>query len=253
MCARRQARLIFVRDGWPVVECSCAMVYLAKEISYTRQAEAHEFADAYFVERQRRQRKSPLLTAISTLTRKLKRPMPERLLLQTLRWRPASSGGKLLDIGCGDGAFLEAAARHFEVTGVEISAAQADRARRRLPGATIHTGPSTQAHLPADTFDVVTQFSVLEHEWHPLDALRLVRLVLRPGGVAVMKAPNFASWNRSLRGSEWCGIRLPDHCNYFTPHSLRLALQRAGLEPLPSSFADTIPTSDSLWMAARKP
>lgn len=228
------------------------MVYLAREISYQAQAAEHEFAETYSVERERRRKASPLLHFVSSLTRKLKPPMPERLLHQTLRWRPASQGGRLLDIGCGDGSFLEAAARHFEVTGVEISAAMANRARQRLPNATIHTRPSTQATLPESSFDLVTQFSVLEHEWRPLEALCVVARVLRPGGVTVIKVPNFASWNRVIRGVEWCGIRLPDHCNYFAPATLAAFLRRSGLEPLPGSFTDTFPTSDSLWMAAKR-
>lgn len=229
------------------------MVYLPMEIPYAEQAEHHEFAESYAQEHERRRARSPLLHAISAFTRRLKPPMPERLLRQTLRWRRPSQGGALLDFGCGDGAFLEVAARHFQVAGVEISAAMAERARQRLPKAIIHTGPSTGAPLAADSFDVVTQFSVLEHEWRPLEALRIVARVLRPGGVTVIKVPNFASWNRIIRGTEWCGIRLPDHCNYFTPATLAAFLKRAALEPLRGSLADTIPTSDSLWMAARKP
>ena len=252
LCGSGESRLLFERDGWPVVQCPCAMVFLAKEISYQSQAQEHEFSEAYSVECERRRQASPLLHFVSNLTRRLKPPMPDRLLRQTLRWRPALQGAKLLDIGCGDGAFLEAAAQHFEVTGVEISPAMAERARKRLPHATIHTGPSTEAPLPDNTFDVVTQFSVLEHEWRPRKALRMVARVLRPGGVTVIKVPNFASWNRTIRGVEWCGIRLPDHCNYFTPATLAAFLKRAGLTPLRGSLADTFPTSDSLWMAARK-
>jgi len=253
LCGSRSNTLLLEREGWPVVRCACAMVYLARELSYQQQAAEHEFAETYVAEHARRRRAHPLLQAISSVTRKLKPPMPVRLLRQTLRWWPAGRGGPLLDIGCGDGAFLEAAAQHFTVTGVEISAAQAKRARQRLPGATIFTGPSTEIALPEDTFDVVTQFSVLEHEWHPLPALRRVARTLRPGGITILKVPNFASWNRVLRGAEWCGIRLPDHCNYFTPQTLAAALAAAGLAPLPGSFADRMPTSDSLWMAAQKP
>lgn len=228
------------------------MVYLAKEISYQTQAEDHEFAETYSVERERRRKANPVLHLVSSFTRKLKPAMPQRLLRQTLRWRPGSQGSRLLDMGCGDGSFLVVASRHFEVTGVEISPAMAQRARQRLPNAAIHTGPGTEAPLPESAFDVVTQFSVLEHEWRPLDALGIVARVLRPGGVTVIKVPNFASWNRAIRGAEWCGIRLPDHCNYFTPATLAAFLTRAGLNPLRGSFADTLPTSDSLWMAAKK-
>ncbi len=248
LCGGVDARLLFERDGCPVVRCSCAMVYLPKEISYREQAAEHEFSESYAQETERRRRASPVLHAISRFARKLKAPMPQRLLGKTLEWR---SSGRLLDLGCGDGSFLQAAARHFEVTGVEISAAMAERARQRLPAATIHTGPLTEVALADASFDVVTLFSVLEHEWRPLPALAVVARVLRRGGVTILKVPNFASWNRVIRGAEWCGIRLPDHCNYFTPATLARALATAGLIPHPR-FRDTLPTSDSLWMAAEK-
>lgn len=228
------------------------MVYLARTISYDTQAADHEFAETYFVEQERRRKKNPLLLAISRVTRKLKPPMPIRLLRQTLRWHPARRGGALLDIGCGDGAFLEAAAAHFRLAGVEISPGQAERARLRVPSATIFACPLIQTPVPPDTYDVATLFSVLEHEWNPVQALEIVCRSLKNGGVAIIKVPNFASWNRVLRGAEWCGVRLPDHCNYFTPATLSRALEQAGLRPLPLRFADHIPTSDSLWMAARK-
>lgn len=248
LCGGDEARLLFERDGWPVVRCTCAMVYVAKEISYAVQAAQHEFSESYAQETERRRRASPLLHAISRVARKLKPPMPQRLLSKTLEWR---TGGRLLDVGCGDGSFLEAAAPHFEVAGVEISAAMAERARQRVASATIHAGPLTEMALAHESFDVVTLFSVLEHEWRPLPALAVVARVLRPGGVAILKAPNFASWNRVLRGAEWCGIRLPDHCNYFTPATLSRALATARLTPRPR-FQDMLPTSDSLWMAAKK-
>lgn len=248
LCGGDQARLLFERDGWPVVRCTCAMVYVAKEISYAEQAAQHEFSESYAQETERRRRASPLLHAISRVARKFKPPIPQRLLGKTLEWR---TGGRLLDVGCGDGSFLEAAAQHFEVAGVEISEAMAQYARRRRPRATIHTGPLTEIALPDVSFDVVTLFSVLEHEWRPLPALAVVARVLRPGGVAILKVPNFASWNRVIRGAEWCGIRLPDHCNYFTPATLSRALTNARLTPRPR-FRDMLPTSDSLWMAAER-
>ena len=117
-------------------------------------------------------------------------------------------------------------------------------------------GPVTaiaESALPAEAFDVVTQFGYIEHEWHPLAGLRAAYRVLKPGGVTVMKTPNYASWNRHIRGMNWCGYHIPAHCNYFTPRTLSEILRKAGFEPLPRPLADSLPTSDSLWMAARKP
>jgi len=228
------------------------MVYLAQEISYSQQAAEHEFADSYLREHARRKQKHPLLLAISGWTRKLKPEIGDRLLTQTLRWASHSKGGKLVDFGCGDGKFLEKAARHFEVLGVEISPRLAQMAEARVPGVRILRTPVTEAALLEAVFDVVTQFSVLEHEWHPLDVLRAAHRALKPGGLTVIKVPNHASWNRHIMRQDWCGYRLPDHCNYFTPRTLSAMLRKAGFTPLPGSILDRLPTSDSLWMAARK-
>lgn len=228
------------------------MVYLAQEISYATQVDQHEFPDSYLREHQRRKEKHPLLIGISRLTRRLKPEIGNRLLAQTLRWWPASRGGRLLDLGCGDGKFLEKAAQYFEVYGVEISPLLATMAEARIPRARILRAPITEAELPEGHFDVVTQFSVLEHEWRPLEALRAAHRALRAGGVTVIKVPNHASWNRHIMRQDWCGYRLPDHCNYFTPGTLDAMLRRVGFTPLPGSLLDRFPTSDSLWMAARR-
>jgi SAM-dependent methyltransferase len=206
--------------------------------------------ESYARERERRRREHPVLIFFSDLARRLKPEAAERMLRQTLRWKER---GRLVDFGCGDGAFLEKAARHFEVTGVEISPRLAEMARRRLRGVAIHVGPVVNAPLPEGAFDIATLFSVLEHDWRPLDALRTVARVLRPGGTTLIKVPNYACWNRRILGAAWSGYRLPDHCNYFTPRTLAAMLAKAGLKPRPGSLLDSIPTSDSLWMAAGKP
>jgi 2-polyprenyl-3-methyl-5-hydroxy-6-metoxy-1,4-benzoquinol methylase len=100
---------------------------------------------------------------------------------------------------------------------------------------------------------VVTQFGYIEHEWNPRAALAAAFRVLKPGGVTVLKTPNFDSWNRRMRGTEWCGYHVPAHCNYFTAATLSRMLRDAGFEPFRQPLEDRLPTSDSLWMAARRP
>lgn len=251
LCGGLRRDLLLELNRFEVVRCSdCSMVFLAQEISYQEQTTVHEFSESYRAEHEVRRRKHPLLVGISGWTRRLKPEIGDRLLAQTLRWRKS---GKLADFGCGDGKFLEKAAQHFDVTGVEISPAQAQRAAARVPQARILCGPVTQTALPAGEFDVVTQFSILEHEWRPRAALRVAFDALRPGRVTVIKVPNHASWNRHIMRQDWCGYRIPDHCNYFTPHTLAEMLRRSGFQILPGSFLDRLPTSDSLWMAAEKP
>jgi len=192
LCGGMRRNLLFRRDDSALVECTeCTMVFVGNECTYETQVADYDWPASYLRERARREREHPVLLFFSGLTRRLKPELANRQLAQTLRWK---QGGKLADFGCADGAFLAKSAPHFEISGVEISPGLAERARQRLPSAEILLGPVTQVPLPENAFDVVTQFGYLEHEWHPLDALRAARRALKPGGITVIKVPNYASW-----------------------------------------------------------
>lgn len=69
----------------------------------------------------------------------------------------------------------------------------------------------------------------------------------------MIKVPNYASLNRHMRGARWCGFRWPEHVNYFTPRTLRMISDRAGLKVVRMNFFDRFPFSDSLYaVLARK-
>ncbi len=98
--------------------------------------------------------------------------------------------GRLLDVGCGDGAFLDHALRRgWAVDGTEVSAWAADHASRRS-GHTIFRGEIWDAGFPAQSYDVVTLWHVLEHVRAPLRVLEEVRRVVKPGGWLVVAVPN---------------------------------------------------------------
>jgi SAM-dependent methyltransferase len=254
LCGGLDRSLVSQRDAWQIVECAdCQMVFIGSGLSYSAQIEDHDWLDDYPKEMSRRKQRHPFLLFCSRFTRRLRPETNGRLLKQTRRWKRE---GKLVDFGCGDASFIERASRDFEVIGIEISPRLAALSRQRMPAAKILEGPVTQLAeraLPEKSFDVVTQFGYIEHEWHPLEGLRAAHRLLRPGGVTVIKTPNYASWNRRVMGMDWCGYHIPAHCNYFTPETLSKMLRLAGFDPLSRPLLDSLPTSDSLWMAARKP
>ena len=253
LCAALERKVLDRRDGWDIVQCGrCEMVFLGSELAYDEQAAKHDWFEEHTKELAQRKEKQPLMLFLSRCTRWLRPEPTARLVAQTLRW---VRSGKLVDFGCGDGRFLAAASTHFDVTGIELSPQGAEAARKRTSRERILEGPVTEVaerDLPAAAFDVVTQFGYIEHEWHPLAGLRAAHRVLKSGGLTILKTPNYASWNRRIRGMNWCGYHIPAHCNYFTPRTLAKILRETGFEPLPRLLADRMPTSDSLWMAARK-
>ena len=228
------------------------MVFLGQELSYEAQQEEHDWLAEYYKEKALRKEKHPVLVFLSRITRPLKADTNARLLAQTLKW---AKRGKLVDFGCGNGAFLDRAQQEFDAIGIEMSPRSAALARQRVPSSRILEGPLTEvaATLPEKSFDVVTQFGYIEHEWNPRAALTAALRLLRPGGVTILKTPNFDSWNRRIMGADWVGYHVPAHCNYFTPATLGRMLRESGFEPLPRSLSDRLPTSDSLWLAARRP
>jgi 2-polyprenyl-3-methyl-5-hydroxy-6-metoxy-1,4-benzoquinol methylase len=254
LCGAPERSLFAEREGWDIVRCAkCGMVFLGHELSYEAQQENHDWLPEYYKEGERRKEKQPLMIFLSRITRPFKADTNRRLLSQTLKW---AQSGKLVDFGCGNGAFLVRARDKFDAIGIEMSPLSARLARECNPPELVLEGPLTEVatrSLAEKSFDVVTQFGYIEHEWNPRAALDVAFRVLKPGGITIIKTPNFDSWNRHIMRANWVGYHIPAHCNYFTPATLRQILRNAGFEPLRRSLADTLPTSDSLWMAARRP
>lgn len=109
------------------------------------------------------------------------------------------------------------------------------------------SAPAGLACLPEGRFRLILLASYLEHEVQPLPVLRRCRALLADSGLVVVKVPNYACWNRRLRGARWCGFRWPDHVNYFTPATLREMAARAGLRVSRMALRDRHPLSDSLY------
>jgi SAM-dependent methyltransferase len=136
--------------------------------------------------------------------------------------------GRLLDVGAALGDFvLEAQAAGWQAEGVEISSYAAARARGR--GAVVHAGLLEQLRLPASRFDVVTLYDTIEHLTDPVATLREVERVLVPGGLLHLVTPNVGGFQARILGSRWYHYKPGEHLYYFSPASLRAAIERAGL------------------------
>lgn len=116
---------------------------------------------------------------------------PPRSLTQILsRIEEALGPGRLLDVGCGLGAFVaHAAARGWTAVGTEISSWAADDASRRCGGRIVQA-PAFPLPFRTNSFDAVFLHHVLEHLADPAAALLEIHRVTRPGGRLVVVVPN---------------------------------------------------------------
>jgi SAM-dependent methyltransferase len=145
-----------------------------------------------------------------------------------LRELKAMEPGRLLDVGCGKGRFLEAArAAGWDVLGIEFAPASAEAARAAY-GVEVIVGDFLELALEGG-FDAVTMWHVLEHVPDPAAAVARAADLLRPGGRIVISVPNLASLQARFGGERWFHLDLPRHLFHFSPRSLSALVERAGL------------------------
>lgn len=134
---------------------------------------------------------------------------------------------RLLDMGCGAGAWLQAAQRAgWEAEGLEISKAAAEHVRPL--GFEVFCGDLFQAKYPANRFDVVLAIELIEHLAEPLEILRETARILRPGGLLLATTPNAGGLSSRFLGREWSTVCPPEHVQLFTIEGILRLTKRAG-------------------------
>jgi len=103
---------------------------------------------------------------------------------------PEGSGGRLLEVGPGQGIDLYCLRTlGWDACGLEVDPVAAARARE-TSGADVHVGTLASTDLPDASFDLVYMSHVLEHLHEPGPALRRAFDLLKPGGSMVLLYPN---------------------------------------------------------------
>lgn len=156
------------------------------------------------------------------------RPLRRGDLDFSVRYLPVSEGGRLLDIGCGDGRFLAfMQSLGWSCEGLDPDPVAVNRARRR--SVDVRLGHFDASTYPRASFDAVTAAHVIEHVIDPTRFLANCKRVLKPGGRLVIVTPNSESLGSRLFGSAWLHWDPPRHLHVFNRPLLTQVAEVAGL------------------------
>ena len=140
--------------------------------------------------------------------------------------RRGLTGGRLLEIGCAYGFFLDEAEGRFAArVGTDFSAEAAERAHGRADR--IHLG-GLEALENEDPFDLIAVIHVIEHIYDPRTMVASLAEHLRPGGALLLATPDMGGFWRPLLGRFWPFIKTPEHVSFFDRHTLTRLLELEG-------------------------
>lgn len=138
-------------------------------------------------------------------------------------------GERLLDVGCGNGLYLDfAKARGAEVYGNDVDEYQLRPIINKHGREKIRIGELKDNAWDSEFFDDATLWHQLEHDFDPLTTIKEIYRILKPGGTVVVDVPNIDCLERSIFGRYWAMYAVPSHLNHFSPKSLTKLLEKNG-------------------------
>ena len=230
-CAGKDFKLIFsggdkllgIEGNFDILECQDCGIYLLSPKISTKEMEKYYPED--YICYQEAIEDDPKL--FSRLNRK--GALRKRCRIVTNR---IEKPGKILDIGCATGIFLEGMKkRGWMVKGVEPNQGAAQYAKKRF-GLDVFCGYLPDANLQNETYDVVTIWDVLEHVPDTHQLMNEIYRVLKPGGIVIATLPNGKAWERFIFDTYWVGWEIPRHYRTHTPATITAFLKEKSFDEI---------------------
>lgn len=132
--------------------------------------------------------------------------------------------GTILDIGCGTAAFLHT----MKSAGWQITGLEPDNTAREKAQSLYQIAPLPSENfktLPANSFDAITLWHVLEHVHDLQGYLQQIKILLKPAGKLFVAVPNYTSYDAKKYGQYWAAYDVPRHLYHFSPASISALIQ----------------------------
>lgn len=155
---------------------------------------------------------------------------------------------RLLDVGCGNGNYLEFARRAgWQVQGLDFDPIAVATAREH--GLDVFEGTIKVLAGESECYDRITLSHILEHVYDPWDVLADCYRLLKPGGVLWLETPNANSNGHKAFGPYWRGLEPPRHLHIFSRKCIRDKMAVIGFSDIRDCFSSF--AIDAMWRESR--
>lgn len=137
----------------------------------------------------------------------------------------------LLDIGCGNGKFLNHLDQigNFNLYGTELEGKSAERASK-ITNISLKIGELSESTFQNNYFNAISLYHVFEHLQNPVNDLRIIKKKLKLNGYLTIAIPNIDSWQAKIFKKDWFHLDFPRHLIFFAPNDLIQLMQKNGFE-----------------------
>jgi 2-polyprenyl-3-methyl-5-hydroxy-6-metoxy-1,4-benzoquinol methylase len=226
LCHHEFSSVCFIKDSFTLVRClSCGLVSVSNPPSKAEIERLYSFASGYHV-------------GFCDDNSPEVRYYVNQARYYYSRLQKYKTEGRILDIGCSAGLFLEVTREHgWDSYGIEISKDTAELARKR-GGIKIVMGSLDQTRFRPKFFDVITMWDVVEHVEDPTHMMTIVHSILKDDGIIALSTPNIdglfpkISYIISKFTKDWPHPEPPYHLFQFSKKTLQKLLHLARFEVL---------------------
>lgn len=176
LCGSVKRKLIRIENSLPISKClDCSLVYVSAYPKREAGEDVKDFTDNSQIDWNKNKYENVIEKNLDYLNRLV----------------PAK--GKMLDVGCGFGFFINRAQQSgWDTFGLDVSDFALNYAEKELKLPNLKKGELNQAGYEKNFFNAVTMWNVLEHVPNPSEVLKDIYQILIPGGLVAIRVPNVA-------------------------------------------------------------
>lgn len=220
ICGGNEGEVVFVKNGFDHKRCCCGMIYVPEVLK-------DEYLNIIYADNE-----------FAEDTHNGFRAEPRKSFIESIYNEGLNlisaygvAKGKLLDVGCSSGLFMEFAKnRGFVVQGIEPSQYAVDYAKKL--GLDASQGYFRKRIVEGGSVDLITLWDVLEHCESPTDILNDIYYTLKPGGVLFLQVPNVMGIAPRIMRQACNMFTGFGHINLFGPETIKKVLEKCGFSDI---------------------